>query len=311
MHNQGALWIIFNVFVVSMLILDQVVFHKRSHTIKMKEALLWSVFWIALALLFNVWVYFDMGRKAALEFFTGYLIELSLSIDNLFVFIVIFSYFKVPQAYQHKVLFWGVLGAQVMRAVFILAGVALITKFHWIIYVFGAFLIFTGIKMFTHKEDDVHPEENPVFKFIRKFLPVRLSYENDRFFDKKDGRVHITPLFMVLLAVEMTDLLFALDSVPAVLAITLNSFIAYSSNVFAILGLRSFYFVLAHVMKLFHYLHYGLSFILVFVGIKMLMGDIYHIPIGIALGIVVLTLALSVAASLIWPQKKDLSGKNG
>ncbi len=302
MDNQIWLWIIFNVFVVAMLALDQIVFHKKAHTVTMKEAGGWSIFWISLALLFNLGIYFWRGQKPALEFFTGYLIELSLSVDNLFVFLVIFSYFRVPSIYQHKVLLWGIIGAQVMRAIFIFAGVALISKFHWLIYVFGAFLIFTGIKMFSHKDEEIHPEQNPVFKLFKKFLPVSNTYENDKFFIKQGVRYIATPLFMVLVFIDIVDLVFALDSVPAVLAITLDPFIVYTSNIFAILGLRSFYFVLAGMMKLFHFLHYGLSIILIFVGVKMLVTDYYPIPIGIALAVVILTLFASIAASLIFPR---------
>lgn len=302
MDNQIWLWIIFNAFVVAMLVLDQIIFHKKAHAVTMKEAAGWSIFWVSLALLFNLGIYFWRGQKPALEFFTGYLIELSLSVDNLFVFLVIFSYFRVPGAYQHKVLLWGIIGAQVMRAIFIFAGVSLISMFHWLIYLFGAFLIFTGIKMFSHKDEEIHPEQNPVFKLFKKFLPVTNAYENDKFFIKQGVRYIATPLFMVLVFIDIIDLIFALDSVPAVLAITLDPFIVYTSNIFAILGLRAFYFVLAGMMKLFHYLHYGLSVILVFVGVKMIIGDIFAIPIGIALSVVILTLLASIAASLIFPR---------
>lgn len=305
MPTQTTLWISFNVFVLAMLALDQIVFHRKAHDIKMKEAIGWSVFWICLALLFNVWIYFLKGSKPALEFFSGYLIELSLSVDNLFVFIVIFSYFRVPTAYQHTVLFWGILGAQVMRAAFIFMGVALIRQFHWIIYVFGGFLILTGIKMFSHKEKEIHPEHNIILKIFKRLMPVAKDFHGDRFFIRENLRLAATPLFIVLLVVETTDLVFAVDSVPAVLAITLDPFIAYSSNVFAILGLRALYFVLARVMQLFHYLHYGLSFILTFVGVKMAISKIYHIPVTAALAVVILTLTLSVAASLIWPKPQD------
>ena len=307
MTDQTWLWIAFNAFVVAMLVLDQVIFHRKAHAVTMKEAVGWSIFWISLALTFNVGIYFWQGPKLALEFLTGYLIELSLSIDNLFVFMVIFSYFNVPAVYQHKVLFWGIVGAQVMRGVFILVGVAMIQQFHWLIYVFGAFLVLTGIKMFLQKDEEIHPEKNPIFTFIRKLLPVTPNYEGEKFWVRTGGRWLFTPLFVVLLVVDIVDFMFALDSIPAILAITLNSFIAYSSNIFAILGLRTFYFVLARFMKLFHYLNYGLSFILVFIGIKMLLADVWHIPVGAALGVVVLTLVFSVAASLIWPQQKKNS----
>ncbi len=270
----------------------------------MKEALGWSAFWIVLAFIFNVGIYYWQGPKPAVEFLTGYLIELSLSIDNLFVFIVIFAYFKVPRDYQHKVLFWGIVGAQILRAVFILAGVNLIERFHWLIYLFGVFLIIGSAKMFTHKDEDIHPEQNPIFKLCRKVIPTTPNYDGEKFFVRQNNRWIATPLFLVLVVIDITDLVFAVDSVPAVLAITLNSFIVYTSNIFAILGLRSFYFVLARVMQLFHYLHYGLAVILGFVGVKMLLADLYKIPTGLALGVVVGTLLISIFASLVWPEKK-------
>jgi tellurite resistance protein TerC len=301
MANQVVLWVVFNLFVVAMLVLDLGVFHRKVHEVRIKEALLWSAFWIALALLFNLGVYFWRGPVTALEFLTGYLLEKSLSVDNLFVFLLIFTYFRVPPLHQHKVLFWGILGALIMRAIFILTGVALIEKFHWIIYVFGAFLIFTGIKMVSRQEEEIHPERNPVLRLFRRLMPVTENYEGGRFFVKHGGRLMATPLFIVVLVVETTDVVFAVDSIPAILAITLDPFIVYTSNVFAILGLRALYFALAGVMQLFHYLSYGLAAVLVFVGMKMLLADIYKIPIGIALGVVAGVLALSVIASIIWP----------
>ncbi len=297
-------WVVFNAFVVGMLILDQVIFHRKPHGVTMKEALGWSAFWIALALLFNAGIFLFRGPKPALEFLTGYLIELSLSIDNLFVFMVIFSYFRVPAQYQHKVLFWGIVGAQVMRGVFIIAGVAMIHRFHWLVYVFGVFLIYTGIKMLVQKEGDIHPERNPIFLFIRRILPVTQDYEGDKFWLKKAASFAFTPLFIVLVVIDITDFVFALDSIPAILAITLDPFIVYTSNIFAILGLRTFYFVLARFLQLFHYLRFGLSFILTFVGVKMVLADIFKIPIGVALGVVILALFCSVGASILWPQKK-------
>ena len=301
MGNQVVLWVVFNLFVVAMLVLDLGVFHRKVHEVRIKEALLWSAFWIALALLFNLGVYFWRGPVTALEFLTGYLLEKSLSVDNLFVFLLIFTYFRVPPLHQHKVLFWGILGALIMRAIFILTGVALIQKFHWIIYVFGAFLIFTGIKMVTRQEEEIHPERNPVLRLFRRLMPVTDNYEGGRFFVKHGGRLMATPLFIVVLVVETTDVVFAVDSIPAILAITLDPFIVYTSNVFAILGLRALYFALAGVMQLFHYLSYGLAAVLVFVGVKMLLADIYKIPIGIALGVVAGVLALSVIGSIIRP----------
>ncbi len=303
MSNQILWWVIFNIFVLAMLALDLGVFHRKAHEVKVKEALVWSFVWIALALLFNVGVYFWQGTQTALEFLTGYLIEKSLSVDNIFVFLLIFSYFRVPFLYQHKVLFWGILGALVMRAIFIATGVTLIQKFHWIIYVFGGFLILTGIKMALQKDMEIHPERNPVLRLFQRFIPVTKDYEDDKFFFKRSGRYFATPLFITLLIVETTDLIFAVDSIPAILAITIDPFIVYTSNVFAILGLRALYFALAGIMQLFHYLHYGLSAILVFVGIKMLLADLYKIPVGISLGVVAGSLLISAIASIIRPKQ--------
>jgi tellurite resistance protein TerC len=288
-----------------MLVLDLGVFHRRAHTIKIKEALIWSGVWVSLALLFNIGVYFWKGPKEALQFLTGYIIELSLSVDNLFVFLLIFSYFHVPSRYQHKVLFWGILGAVIMRVIFIVAGIKLIHKFHWIVYIFGAILIISGIKLAFEKGKEIHPEKNPVLKLFRRFMPVTTHYEESKFIVKKGTKYFATPLFIVLLAVETTDVMFALDSIPAILAITLDPFIAYTSNVFAILGLRSIYFALAGIMKLFHYLHYGLCIILVFIGVKMLLSSIYEIPVEIALGVVAGVLLISVIISVIRPHKTE------
>ncbi|MFQ6081858.1 MAG: TerC family protein [Candidatus Aminicenantia bacterium] len=306
MSSQVLLWVVFNIFVLAMLTLDLGVFHRRAHVIKIKEALAWSAFWIALALLFNLGVYFWRGPETALEFLTGYLIEKSLSLDNIFVFLLIFSYFRVPSLYQHKVLFWGILGALIMRAIFIATGVTLIQKFHWVIYIFGAFLILTGIKMALQKGKEIHPERNPVLRLFRRFMPVTDRYEDGKFFVKRTGLYLATPLFIVLLVVETTDLIFAADSIPAILAITLDPFIVYTSNVFAILGLRALYFALAGIMQLFHYLHYGLSAILVFVGVKMLLADIYKIPVGIALGVIASILLISVIVSVVRPRKIEI-----
>jgi len=301
--NQILWWIVFNIFVLAMLTLDLGIFHRKAHEVKVKEALVWSFVWIGLALLFNVGVYFWQGPQTALEFLTGYLIEKSLSVDNIFVFLLIFSYFRVPALYQHKVLFWGILGALIMRAVFIVAGVALIQKFHWMIYIFGGLLILTGIKMALQKDMEIHPERNPVLRLFQRFIPVTKDYEDDKFFFKRSGRYFATPLFITLLIVETTDLIFAVDSIPAILAITTDPFIVYTSNVFAILGLRALYFALAGIMQLFHYLHYGLSAILVFVGIKMLLADLYKTPVGISLGVVAGFLLISVIASIIRPKQ--------
>lgn len=303
MSNELWRWIGFNVFVLAMLALDLGVFHRKSHEVKIKEALAWSGVWIALALAFNTVLYYWRGEQAALEFFTGYLIEKSLSVDNIFVFIMIFAYFKVPALYQHKILFWGILGALVMRALFIATGVALIQKFHWVIYVFGAFLIVTGLKMALQKDKEIHPEKNPVLKLFRRFMPVSTQYDGDKFFTKSGARRFATPMFVLLLLIETTDVIFAVDSIPAILAITTDPFIVYTSNVFAILGLRALYFALAGVMQRFHYLAYGLAAILVFVGAKMMLVDFYKLPIAVALGVVAGILAVSIVASLARPQK--------
>ena len=306
-------WIGFNLFVLAVLALDLGVFHKKAEPVTLRNALGWSAVWITLALAFCVLVYFWHGKQPALEFLTGYLIEQSLSVDNLFVFLVLFQFFKVPAEYQHKVLFWGIIGALVMRLAFILAGVALINRFHWIIYVFGAFLIYTGFKLAFQDEAEVDPEHNPALKLVRRYLPMTATYEGDRFFLMREGKRWATPLFAVLIVVETTDLLFAVDSIPAILAITRDAFIVYTSNVFAILGLRSMYFALAGLLEYFEYLNYGLSAILVFVGTKMLLSNEsfellgvrlhYKIPIGVSLGVVAGLLALSIIASILFAPK--------
>lgn len=289
-----------------MLVLDLGIFHRREHTVRFREALGWSVMWIALAGAFAVLVYFWHGRSATLEFVTGYVIELSLSVDNLFVFLVIFRYFRVPNEQQHKVLFWGILGALIMRAIFILAGVGLIRRFHWIVYFFGVLLVYSGIKLLSQEDADIRPEKNPVLRIFRRLVPVTKNYVGGKFFVRSDG-LSATPLLIVLLVVESTDLLFAVDSIPAILAITLNAFIVYTSNVFAILGLRSMYFALAGMMEFFHYLHYGLSVVLIFVGAKMLVSHYYEIPTVVALAVVVLVLGISVMASLLFPKAEELN----
>ncbi len=286
-----------------MLVLDLGVFHRRAHTVKFREALAWSVAWIALAAIFAVVIFFWHGRTPALEFVTGYVIELSLSVDNLFVFLLIFRFFQVPAIHQHKVLFWGILGALIMRAIFIAAGVTLIERFHWIIYVFGAFLVYSGIKLFFQNEAEIHPEKNPVLRLFRRLVPVTKDYVDNKFFVRSPG-LYATPLFVVLLVVETTDLLFAVDSIPAILAITRDAFIVYTSNVFAILGLRSMYFALAGMMEMFRYLHYGLSLVLVFVGAKMLVSHYLEIPTPVALATVAGVLVISVIASMADPRKE-------
>ena len=292
-------WVAFNAFVLAMLALDLGVFHRKAHEVKMREALAWSAVWITLALLFNVGVYFWLGSERALEFLTGYVLEKSLSVDNVFVFLLIFSHFQVPGIYQHKVLFWGILGALVMRALFIAAGVTLIHHLHWIIYVFGAFLMLTGIKLAVQKDKEIHPERNPMLRLFRRLMPVTDEYVQDRFFVRRAGRLFATPLFVVLLVVETTDVIFAVDSIPAVLAITDDPFVVFTSNVFAMLGLRALYFALADLMRLFHYLHYGLSAMLVFVGAKMLLADVYKLPVLAALGVIAAILCVSIVASLL------------
>ena len=295
-------WILFNLFVVAMLVLDLGILNRRSHRVSFREALAWSGVWIALAAAFAVLELFWHGRAQALQFVTGYVIELSLSVDNLFVFLVIFRYFKVPDQHQHKVLFWGILGALLMRGVFIVAGVGLIRRFSWITYAFGALLVYSGLKLLRQGETEIHPEKNPVLRLFRRALPVTKDYVGGQFFTRRDA-LYATPLFVVLLVVETSDILFAVDSIPAVLAITMNAFIVYTSNVFAILGLRSMYFALAGMMDLFHYLHYGLSVVLIFIGLKMLGSHYVNISTGWALAIVLLVLGASIFASMLNPQE--------
>ena len=295
-------WILFNVFVLAMLALDLGVFNRRAHSVTFREALGWSAVWMALAAGFAVLVYFWHGRAASLEFATGYLIELSLSVDNLFVFLVVFRYFRVPAELQHRVLFWGILGALITRGAFILAGVGLIQRFHWLIYVFGGLLVYSGIKLLRQSDEDINPEKNPLLRLFRQWMPVTDDYVGERFWVRQPG-LYATPLVVVLLVVETTDIVFAVDSIPAVLAITLNAFIVYTSNVFAIVGLRSMYFAVAGMMDLFEYLHYGLSLVLVLVGAKMLVSHYYTVPTAAALGTVAGVIAISVVASVVWPRK--------
>ena len=311
MTEKTIFWIGFNAFVLLMLVLDLGIFHRKSHEVKIKEALVWSGVWVALALLFNIGIYFfytpPPGLKpidSAMQFFTGYIIEKSLSVDNIFVFVLIFSYFKVRPEYQHKVLFWGILGALVMRAIFIFTGVALINKFAFVIYIFGAFLILTGIKLALEKDKKINPGKNPLLKLFKKFIKVSTEFDNGKFFTKENGKRKATPLLVVLVVVETTDLIFAVDSIPAILAVSRDPFIVYSSNVFAILGLRALYFALAGLMKLFHYLHYGLAAVLVLVGIKMILNHHFEAEIistEISLISVLLILAVSVVFSIKYP----------
>lgn len=291
-------WIAFNLFVIVMLVLDLSVFFRKHHVIKIRESLIASAFWIALALIFNVGIYYTMGKEAALNFFTGYLIEKSLSLDNLFVFLVIFKYFQTPREYAHKVLFLGIFGAIVMRAFFIIFGIALVSTFHWVLYIFGAFLIYIGIQMAIHEEKTIDPGKNLLTRLLKKFMPVTDHYVNGHFFIKSKGHLYATPLFVTLITIESSDLIFAVDSIPAIMAITLDPFIIYTSNIFAILGLRALYFALAGMMDLFRFLHYGLAAILIFVGIKMLIAPFFKIPIIFALGFIVITLLLSILFSI-------------
>lgn len=291
-------WIFFNVFVLGLLALDLGVFHRHAHEVKMKEALTWSAVWVALALVFNGFIYFWKGPTPALEFFAGYLIEKSLSVDNIFVIVLLFSYFQTPARYQHRVLFWGILGALVMRAIFIAAGVTLIERFHWAIYVFGAILVITGVKMWFSHDEKPDPEKNPALRLFRRFVPVTNELNGEHFFVKKNGRRYATPLLVVLFLVETTDLIFAVDSIPAILAVTRDPFLVYTSNVFAILGLRSLYFALAGMMQKFTLLRYGLAFILVFVGAKMLAADVFKVPIALSLVVIALALTVSIVLSL-------------
>jgi tellurite resistance protein TerC len=301
-------WIGFHVFVFVMLALDLGVFHKHTHKVPVKEAVIWSFVWIGLALLFNLFIYLDpdFGRTKALEFLTGYVIEYSLSVDNIFVFILIFSYFAVKDQYQHKILFWGIIGALLMRGIFIFAGVALIKRFEWIVIIFGTFLIFTGIRMLFQKETEVDPEKNPVVRFFKRFLPVTHSLHGDKLFITQNKRLYATPLFLVLLIIESSDLIFAVDSIPAILAISQDRFIVYTSNIFAILGLRSLYFAIAGIMGYFRFLKIGLAFVLTFVGLKMLIAYFgFEIPIVASLLLIIFILLLSILASVFLKVKEE------
>ncbi len=295
------LWVGFTLLVLTMLGLDLGVFHRRAHVLRVREALMWTLVWIVLSLVFNLGIYFWFGSERALEFLTGYLIEKALSVDNIFVFLVIFSSLAVPASLQHRVLFWGILGAMILRGFFILVGAALLQKFHWVIYLFGAFLIFTGIKLLIRRAPDVHLERNPLFRLFRWLVPTVSDYQSSHFTVVERGRRYATPLLLVLVGVEITDIAFAVDSIPAIFAITKDPFIVYTSNIFAILGLRALYFVLAGVMGRFHYLNVGLALVLAFVGAKMMLTDLYKVPIGVSLAIVATLLVGSVIASLLRP----------
>jgi tellurite resistance protein TerC len=297
-------WIGFHLFVFIMLALDLGVFHKHTHRVPVREAVIWSAVWITLALLFDLFIFFEFGKTKALEFLTGYVIEYSLSVDNIFVFILIFSYFAVKDKYQHKILFWGILGALIMRAIFIFAGVALINRFHWIVLIFGGFLVYTGISMLFQKETEVDPEKNAVVRFFRKFLPVTETLHDDKLIVRQNRKMYATPLFLVLLIIESSDLIFAVDSIPAILAISRDTFIVYTSNIFAILGLRSLYFAIAGIMGYFRFLKVGLAFVLTFVGAKMLAGYFkFDIPIVLSLIIIISILLVSILTSVVVRKK--------
>jgi tellurite resistance protein TerC len=320
---QMYAWIGFNVLILVLLAVDLLVFHRKAHEVRMREAVGWSVVWVTLGLAFTIFVYFHYdhfydpaiaaqgveklgalrGYDAALKYLADYLIEKSLSVDNLFVFLLVFRYFAVPAVLQHRVLFWGIIGALIFRAIFIFAGVALIHRFEWMIYIFGAFLVFTGIRMAMEKEKEIHPERNPMLVLLRKVIPVTGQYHGQHFFIRDAGKLVATPMLVTLLVIETTDIVFAVDSIPAILAITADPFIVYTSNVFAILGLRALFFALAAFMTLFGYLHYGLSAVLVFVGVKMLAADFFKVPILLSLSIIFVILAASVIASILFPPK--------
>jgi len=316
MPSNWIFWTCFNVFVLAMLALDLGIFHRQKHVVHVREAVRWTIVWIALAACFAVLLHFfghtmvgetvRSNRQLSLEFVTGYIIELSLSVDNLFVFLLIFRYFHVPRQLQHEVLFWGVIGALVMRGIFIAAGVSLLNRFHWIVYIFGGILVYSGVRLFRHHGANIHPESNPLLRGFRKFFRVTHDYEDGNFFVRRGALRYATPLALVLIVVETTDLLFAVDSIPAVLAVTRDPFIVYTSNVFAILGLRSLYFALAGMIEAFHLLHYGLSVILVLIGLKMLVSEYVEIPTIASLAAVAGVLGVSVVLSLIFPAKKQV-----
>ena len=306
MENTPLFWILFNLFVIGLLLLDLLVLNRRAHAIQLKEALGWSAFWVALSLCFNYFVYRTMGHEAGVQWLTGYLVEKALSVDNLFVFLLIFTYFKVPAEYQHRILFWGVLGALVLRSIFIVAGAALLAKFHFLLYVLGAFLVYTGVRMglSSSNEPEIDPDANPIVRFLGRHFPISRQLDGGKFFTRREGVRFATPLLVVLVLIETTDVVFAADSIPAILAISRDTFVVYTSNVFALLGLRALYFALASLMQLFHYLHYGLALILIFIGAKLLLEDLYPFPMPVALGAVGVLLLGSIGASLLWPHKQ-------
>ncbi|HPS87586.1 MAG TPA: TerC family protein [Spirochaetota bacterium] len=296
-------WIIFGAVITVLMVLDIGVFNRKAHEVSLKESLWWSLFWTVVAMLFAIVVYYSNGREGVLVYLTAYVVERALSMDNLFVFLMIFTYFQVPDRYQHRILFWGIIGALAMRFIFIFAGIALITKFHWVLYVFGVILIYSGIKMLGDEDDEIEPEKNPVIKLFRKIMPVSENYKGGRFFIKKDFKWFATPMFIVLLVIETSDVIFAVDSIPAVLSISQDTFIVYTSNIMAILGLRALYFALAGIMKIFRFLNYGLAIILSFVGVKMIISGFYSISTFMSLSVICLVLMLSIVASLAFPEE--------
>lgn len=305
MEQLSIYWLVFGLTVIIALFLDLFVFHRKPHKISLREALLLSAFWIAVGVAFSLYVYYVKGSQATLEYFTGYLLEKALSLDNIFVFILIFSYFKIPEEYRHKVLFWGVLGAIIMRAIFIFLGIGLINMFHWITYVFGLILIISAVKLLTTEEKEFHPEQTLIYKLAKRLIPLKPNAHDGRFFVKTDGKMYATTMFLTLLFVEASDVMFAIDSVPAILAISRDPFVVYTSNIFAILGLRSLYFAAAGILPLFHYLHYGLAFILGFIGFKMLISGFYKIPVFVSLVLILSAIVLSVLASLVSKREKN------
>ncbi len=295
-------WIAFLIFIAIMLLVDIRVFNRHPHEIELREALIWSAIWIGISVLFGIWLYFSQGAETGTAFFAGYLLEKSLSVDNIFVFVLIFTYFKVPAKLQRRVLTWGIVGAVVLRAIFIFAGVALLERFEWMIYIFGAFLVYTALKLAQGGESEMDPGSNPMVALVRRFFPVTDDYEGESFFVRHGGKLMATPLFIVLVVIESSDVVFAVDSIPAILGITQDQFVVFSSNILAILGLRALYFALAGIMNMFHYLQYGLAAILGFVGVKMLLSHWWHPSTAVALGVIVGVLTISIIASIMWPQ---------
>ncbi len=305
METTILVWVLFTLFVVGLLVIDLGLFHRKPHAVSIREAAIWSAVWVALALIFNFGIYLYAGRDPALAFFSGYLIEKSLAVDNIFVFVLIFSALAVPPAYQHRVLFFGIVGALVMRGVMIAAGAFLIERFEWILYLFGAFLLMTAIRLMRRDEAVIAPGEHVLVRIVRRLLPVTSDFRGVRFFVRENGRLWATPLLMVLVLIEGADLVFALDSIPAVFAVTQDPFLVYTSNIFAVLGLRSLYFLLAGVIGRFYLLKYGLTFVLGFVGIKMLAADVYHFPVPLSLGVIITALLISVFFSMYWPRQGE------